>query len=93
MLWAGVLLNTKTRAGVVNGNLNAVRYQNGIPTPVAIPHIQQNMHAIDKRHCYIANHIVLLNVTSNDKRLQSRDGLHLSANGSLTKIETYASIE
>ena len=40
MVWAGVSLHTKTDLVVVRGNLNAVRYQQDILIPVAIPHLQ-----------------------------------------------------
>lgn len=42
MIWGGISLHTRTRVVVVNGRLNAQRYQNTILTPVAIPHVQQN---------------------------------------------------
>lgn len=42
MIWAGVSLHTKTQAVIVNGNLNAVRYQNEILRPVAIPLLRAN---------------------------------------------------
>lgn len=42
MIWGGISLHTKTRVVVVNGRLNAQRYQNDILNPVAIPHVRQN---------------------------------------------------
>ena len=42
MFWAGISMHTKTDAVVVNGNLNARRYQDQIITPVIIPHIRAN---------------------------------------------------
>ena len=40
MVWAGVSLHTKTDLIVVRGNLNAIRYQQEILLPVAIPHLR-----------------------------------------------------
>jgi hypothetical protein len=47
MIWAGFSLHTETNAIVIDGNLNAARYQNEILRPVAIPHIGQNMQRHD----------------------------------------------
>ena len=46
MIWAGISLHTKTRAVVVNWNLNAARYRNEILLPVCIPHIRRNRRMI-----------------------------------------------
>ena len=46
MISVGISLHTKTRAMVVNGNLNAARYQNEILLPVCIPHILRNRRMI-----------------------------------------------
>lgn len=40
MVWAGVSLHTKTDLVIVQGNLNAARYQQEILIPVAIPHLR-----------------------------------------------------
>ena len=42
MIWAGISMQMKTDAVVVNGNLNSRRYQDQIITPVIIPHIRAN---------------------------------------------------
>jgi len=40
MVWAGVSLHTKTDLVIIHGNLNAVRYQQEVLLPVAIPHLR-----------------------------------------------------
>ena len=42
MILGGISLNTKTQCVVVRGNMNALRYQNEILTPVCVPHLQNN---------------------------------------------------
>lgn len=42
MVWGGISLHTKTPLAVVNGNLNAVQYQQQILRPHAIPHLHAN---------------------------------------------------
>lgn len=42
MIWGGISMNTETAGIMIHGNLNAARYQNEVPLPVCIPHLQNN---------------------------------------------------
>jgi len=40
MVWGGISFAGKTRLVVMNGTMNAQRYRDEIPDPVAIPYVQ-----------------------------------------------------
>ena len=57
IIWGGISLHTKSQIVHVVGNLNAIRYQNLILRPVAVPHIRRNRGMIlmqDNATCHTA---------------------------------------
>ena len=46
MVWAGINNNRKTNLVIINGNLNAQRYRDGILAPVVIPYVNAIPNAI-----------------------------------------------
>lgn len=57
MVWAGISLHTKTPVVNVNGNLNAMQYQNQTVQPFIIPHLAANRGmslAQDNAPCHVA---------------------------------------
>ena len=46
MVWAGINNNRKTNLVIINGNLSAQRYRDGILAPVVIPYVKANPNVI-----------------------------------------------
>ena len=73
MLWAGVSMHTKTPIVPIQGNLNAMKYQNDVIRPVLLPHIRANrgmMLAQDNAPCHAARGTQAMLATNNVRTLQ-----------------------
>ena len=73
MLWAGVSMHTKTPIVPIQGNMNAMRYQNDVIRPVLLPHIRANrgmMLAQDNAPCHAARSTQVMLAANNVRILQ-----------------------